>query len=55
MAGTGGEDGPGPLARADLLELSLEKRLSYAAKAVLAYSHWSPGLPGCDLVAITNA
>jgi hypothetical protein len=42
--------GPGPLARADLLKLGLDKRLSYAAKAVLAYSHWTPGLPGCELV-----
>ena len=55
MGGEGaGEEGPGPLSRVDLLELSLEKRLSYAAKAVLAYSHWSPGLPGCDLAAIAR-
>ena len=48
------EGGPKPLARSQLNCLSLETRLSYCAKAVLAYSHWSPGLPGCDLVAVNK-
>ena len=59
--GTGGEAedaaaaatapaGPPPLSRAALGEgMPLRRRLSYAAKAVLAYSHWYPGLPGLDL------
>mmetsp|Transcript_119542 Transcript_119542/g.381441 ORF Transcript_119542/g.381441 Transcript_119542/m.381441 type:complete len:379 (-) Transcript_119542:33-1169(-) len=46
--------GPPPVSKADLLRLPLNRRLAHAAKAVLAYSHWYPGLPGIDLCALSS-
>ncbi|KAL7549764.1 hypothetical protein ACHAWF_013029 [Thalassiosira exigua] len=41
--------GPPPLARGDLHDLTLARRLAYVAKGVLAFSHWHPGFPGINL------
>ncbi len=44
--------GPPPLRRAELRALPLSRRLAYASKALLAYSHWHPGFPGLDLAGL---
>ncbi|KAF0689057.1 Aste57867_19438 [Aphanomyces stellatus] len=41
--------GPQPLQRGQLAQLTLQRRLAYVAKALLAYSHWYPGMPGLHL------
>jgi hypothetical protein len=41
--------GPTPLLRHQLHNLSLQKRLAFVAKGLLAYSHWHPGFPGLTL------
>jgi len=49
-----GGDGPGAIGRKDLSCLTVGQRLAYASKAVLSYSHWYPGMEGCDLVSLKN-
>jgi hypothetical protein len=34
---------------ADLNDLTLQRRLAYVAKGLLAYSHHFPGFPGLNL------
>lgn len=41
--------GPGPMILADLNDLTLQRRLAYVAKGLLAYSHHFPGFPGLKL------
>lgn len=41
--------GPGPMSLADLNDLTLQRRLAYVAKGLLAYSHHFPGFPGLNL------
>jgi hypothetical protein len=41
--------GPGPMILADLNDLTLQRRLAYVAKGLLAYSHHFPGFPGLTL------
>lgn len=41
--------GPGPMILADLNDLTLQRRLAYVAKGLLAYSHHFPGFPGLNL------
>jgi len=41
--------GPPPMVRRDIGTIALSRRLSYAAKALLSYSHWYPGFPGLSL------
>jgi hypothetical protein len=43
---SGDNDGPQPVQRRNLDQIGLSQRLSYAAKALLAFSHWYPGFPG---------
>lgn len=40
--------GPPPASRAAARDLPLATRLSYVAKALVAYAHWYPGFPGFD-------
>ena len=46
--------GPPPLDRNDLNDLPLSRRLAFAAKAILAYSHWYPGFPSLDLSLLSS-
>ncbi|CAK0903128.1 unnamed protein product [Prorocentrum cordatum] len=45
----GSSTGPPPIARHGVRTVGLSRRLSYAAKALLSYSHWYPGFPGVSL------
>lgn len=38
--------GPPPLTRSHLTHLTLTRRISYVAKALISFSHWHPGFPG---------
>jgi hypothetical protein len=51
-ASSGDSTSAGPMILADLSTLSLQRRLAYVAKGLLAYSHWHAGFPGVALARV---